>query len=149
MWQLLRCWSDFLSLPLSSVNYDGAFIGCWKWPTGFESETYVGRQNWSAGHKTENLRLVPSLVSSGRSWTLFFSLWASSFSWNARDGTESQVLGVTLGVKLIFVVSVAFGINCLLWHHMFSVTSQWHSFLSSFLCVRWKRPIYTKFGLIG
>ena len=25
------------------------------------------------------------------------------------------------------------------WHHMFSVTSQWCSFLSSFLCVIWKK----------
>ena len=25
------------------------------------------------------------------------------------------------------------------WHHMFSVTSQWHSFLSSFLCLIWKK----------
>ena len=25
------------------------------------------------------------------------------------------------------------------WHHMFSVTSQWRSFLSSFLCVIWKK----------
>ena len=37
------------------------------------------------------------------------SLWASSFSWNARDGADSQVLGVTLAVKLIFVFSVTFG----------------------------------------
>ena len=39
------------------------------------------------------------------------SLWASSFSWNARDGADSQVLGVTLGVKLIFVFSATFGIK--------------------------------------
>ena len=37
------------------------------------------------------------------------NLWASSFIWNARDGADSQVLGVTLGVKLIFVFSVTFG----------------------------------------
>ena len=35
------------------------------------------------------------------------------------------------------------------WHHIFSVTSQGHSFLSSFLVQYEKRPIYTKFGLTG
>ena len=38
-----------------------------------------------------------------------YSLWGSSFSWNARDDADSQVLGVALAVKLIFVFSVTFG----------------------------------------
>ena len=38
------------------------------------------------------------------------SPWASSFSWNAKDGADSQVQGLTLGAKLIFVFSVTFGI---------------------------------------
>ena len=51
--------------------------------------------------------MIKSLSSTGAS----YSLWASSYSWNARDGDDSQVLGVTLGVKLIFVFSVTFGIK--------------------------------------
>ena len=45
----------------------------------------------------------------GRRISTGYSIWASSFSWNAIDGTDSQVLGATLGVKLIFVFSVTFG----------------------------------------
>ena len=39
-----------------------AFLGCWKWSVGFESETFVERQKWSEDHESENFWLVPSLV---------------------------------------------------------------------------------------
>ena len=39
------------------------------------------------------------------------SLLAPSFSWNSRDGADRQVLGVTLGGKLIFALT--FGIKSL------------------------------------
>ena len=52
----------FFSSPVHNVDYNGAFLGCWKWSAGFESETFVEKQKWSAGHETENLRLLPSLA---------------------------------------------------------------------------------------
>ena len=62
----------FLS-PFSSLSCVGntlLFFLSWKWSAGFESETFVERQKWSAGHKTENLHLIPSLIQ-----TLFFYIF--------------------------------------------------------------------------
>ena len=49
--------------------------------------------------------------SASKSW--YNSLWASSFNWNARDGTDSQVWGAFGGQIDFFVFSVTFGINSL------------------------------------
>ena len=50
----------------SPTNFHRAFLGCWKWSAGFESETFVERQKWSGGHETKNLRLVLSLLTTSR-----------------------------------------------------------------------------------
>ena len=51
----------FFFSPLFAALVKRHARGCWKWSAGFQSETFIERQKWSAGHETENLRLVPSL----------------------------------------------------------------------------------------
>ena len=51
------------SSPVYKVGYNRAFLGCWKWSAGFESETFVERQKVIVGelfcfYKKEGFELV-------------------------------------------------------------------------------------------
>ena len=76
--------------------------------------------------------LFRSKTASRKTQISWNSLWASSFSWNARNGADSQVLGVTLGVKLIFVFSVTFGTKGL-----------WGWFVARELFVQFKKLLFS------